>query len=233
MLPTSLAGIAIFVAVLMPGLVYALRKERTVPAARVSAIRETMWVVAASTGCLLTTGLMLTLVRTLWPSGTVDIGALLRAPDVYVVDHHVRLAWWSFVALVLACLIALEAADPRVAGLVRSAGSRSWVRRVIGTSETDIRPTSAWSRVFTLYDDDPAGTGDVLIGAQLEDGTYLRGTLSSHSAEIEDSPDREIVLRSPLGLRTTDGEWHELDSTHAVVSARRVVRLDVTHLAPT
>ena len=232
MLPSSLAGIAIFIAVLTPGLVYELRKERTIPAARLSAIRETMWVVTASAGCLLMTGLMLSLVRVLWPSGTIDIGALLRAPDLYVVEHHARLAWWSLVALALACLCALAAADPRVAGQARSLASRSWVRTVIGTTETDIRPTSAWSRVFTLYDDEPAGTGYVLVGAQLEDGTYVRGTLSSHSADIEDSPDREMVLRAPLGLRTTDGAWHELGTTHAVVSARRIMRLDVTHIGP-
>lgn len=72
MIPTSLAGLVLFVVLMTPGLVLVLRRERTVPARQISAFRETVRVVAASTGCLLLAGLLLTLLRALLPQATVD-----------------------------------------------------------------------------------------------------------------------------------------------------------------
>lgn len=232
MIPTSLAGLVLFVVLMTPGLVLVLRRERTVPARQISAFRETVRVVAASTGCLLLAGLLLTLLRALLPQATVDIGALLRDPAGYTVDQHARLAWWSLAGLAIAVLVGFLAADPRAAATTRRFTVRPGLRWLLGTTDTDIRAVSSWSRVFGMFDDDPTGPGPVIVGALLTDGTYVRGTLSSHSPTVEETPDRDMVLTAPLQLRTTDGAAHDLGPGYTVISASRIVRLDVTHVAP-
>lgn len=86
--------------------------------------------------------------------------------------------------------------------------------------------------MFTPYDDDPAGPGEIHVTATLSDQTVVTGRLSSHNPGVEDSPDRDLVLVAPIRLRTTDGTEHALPATHTVICARSIVRLDVTHVAP-
>jgi hypothetical protein len=88
------------------------------------------------------------------------------------------------------------------------------------------RDVSAWTVAFTLYEDG----GPIHVGAELTDGTYVSGTLLSFADDVQETADRELVLTAPLALRTKDGESHALGNTCTVISARHIVRLDVTHL---
>ncbi len=232
MLPSSLVGLFVFVVLLTPGFVVVLRRERRLPAPQSSVFRETVRLVAASVACLLAAGLLLGLLRVLLPDATVDIGALLRDPTGYLVAHHVRVAWWALGGLAAAVLFALAGTDPRWAAVLHRVGARPAARALLGTADSDIRPMSAWSRVFTMYDDDPAGPGQVHVTALLTDGTMVGGRLSSHAATVEDGPDRDLVLAAPVRVRTTDGTEHDPGSTYTIVSARQIVRLDVGHVLP-
>ncbi len=231
MVPSTAVGAALFVVLLTPGLLYVLRRERTAPSRSVSAFRETLRIVAVSIASLLAACLVVGWLRALAPNATVDVGALLRDPTRYAVDHHVRLAWWSLGTITLACVAALTAADPRVVRTARAVAERPMWRKVLGTSDTDIRRDSSWTGVFTMYDDHPDGPGDVLVGALLEDGAYVQGTLASHSPDLQETGDRDLVLTAPITLRTTDGIRHPLPNTYTIVSAGRVLRLDITHIA--
>lgn len=62
------------------------------------------------------------------------------------------------------------------------------------------------------------------VGALLEDGAYLLGRLSRRSPDLEETNDRELVLRAPITLRTTDRNIHELSDTCTIVSAGRLTR---------
>lgn len=88
---------------------------------------------------------------------------------------------------------------------------------------------SAWTTVFTLYDNQP-DKGTVHVGAELTDGTYVSGTLLSFDNDTPPTADRELVLVAPIELRTAAGERHPLGCQFTVLSARRIVRLDVTHI---
>lgn len=233
MVPSTAVGAALFVVLLTPGLLYVLRRERTAPSQSVSAFRETLRVVGVSIVSLLTAGLVVGGLRALAPDATVDVGALLHNPASYAVDHHVRVAWWSLGTIALACVAALAAADPRVVRAACAVAERPAWRKVLGTSNTDIRRDSSWTGVFTMYDDHADGQGDVLVGALLEDGAYVQGMLASHSPDLQETGDRDLVLAAPITLRTTDGIRHSLRNTYTIVSAARVLRLDITHIAPT
>lgn len=232
MVPSTAVGAALFVVILTPGLLHVLRRERTAPYRAVSPFRETLRVVAVSVASLLAAGLVVAALRSAFPSATVDIGALLRDPNGYAVQHHVRVAWWSLATVALACTAAMAAADPRLLRKAQVLAERPGVRKLLGTRDTDIRTGSSWTRVFTMYDDHPQGPGDVIVGALLEDGAYVQGTLSSHSPNPDETADRDLVLKSPITLRTTDGQRHDLPATYTIVSAARILRLDIQHVAP-
>ncbi len=232
MFPSTVAGAAIFVVLLTPGLLYVLRRERTALARYTTPFRETLRVVAVSVASLIAASLVVAVVRAIAPAATVDVGALLRDADTYIADHHVRLAWWSLATVALGCAIALAAADPRFARRSRALADHPTARKVLGTRDTDIRSGSSWSRVFAMYDDHPDGPGDVVVGALLADGAFVQGVLSSHSPEPDETADRDLVLKAPITMRTTDGRLHELPATYTIVSAGRVLRLDVQHIAP-
>jgi len=231
-LPNSLLGLALFVALLTPGFVGVLRRERRLPSAQASVFRETVRIVAASEACLVAAGLCIALARLLTPNGTVDVGALTRDPGGYAPAHHVLLAWWALTGLALAVGFAVVGTDHRLTAAIRSVTRLPLLRSVLGGADTDIRPLSGWSKVFTLYDDDPAGPGEVHVTVALTDTSVVTGRLSSHSPSVEDTPDRDLVLAAPIRLRSKDGKEHDLPITHTVISARSIIRLDVTHLAP-
>ena len=157
---------------------------------------------------------------------------MLRDPTGYAVAHHVRVAWWSLGGLAAAGLFALAGTDPRWAAVLRRVSDRPAVHALLGTGDSDIKPLSAWSRAFAMYDDGPAGVGQVHVTALLTDGTLVSGRLSSHAASVEDGPDRDLILAAPIRVRTTDGAEHHPGAAHTVLSARQIVRLDVTHVAP-
>jgi hypothetical protein len=226
--PSSVLGLAFFVVLLAPGLVFVLRHEQVVPARSLSGFRESLRVIFVSVACLTVTAVLLALLRGLFPGSTPDIGDLVRDPSGSIRRHHAELAWWALVGVLFATLLGAVVADSRVVGLLRAASKVRPVRWLTGTTDTGIRHISAWYRVMHLYDDE--NPGPVLIGSQMDDGTYVEGRLFSFNVAAEDDQDRDILLSAPLYVTTVDGVRHDFGAQFAVISAHRVVRLDVTHL---
>ena len=230
MIPSTLFGLALFLVLLAPGLAYMLRHERVVPAQQYCAFRETLRVVFVSVVCLTITGLIAAGLRWLVPSETPDIGRLVEDPVDSVREHYVQYTWWVLALIVFATLLGALAADPRVVQLLHRAGETRVVRLLSGATDTGIRSISAWYRVVHIFDDD--NPGPIVVGAQMDDGTYVEGRLFSFNTAAEEVEDRDILLSAPLHLTTVDGRQHDLSQQFTVISARRIVRLDITHLDP-
>ena len=229
MLPSSLVGLALFLLLLAPGLAFVLRHERVVPAQPHSSFRETLRVVFVSVACLTITGVALAVLRWVAPRRTVDVHRLITEPVAYTRDHHVELAWWAFAALLFATLLGALAADPRVIRGFRSAAEHGWVRRVTGTDGTGIGSSSAWHKVFHVYEGKP-DQGPIFVGAQLDDGRYVTGRLWSFNASAVEDDKRALVLSAPIRLFLASKEEVENDHQYTIVQAARIVRLDVTHV---
>ncbi|WP_349880275.1 DUF6338 family protein [Micromonospora sp. HUAS YX12] len=217
----------LFVALLAPGFAYVLRHERTTPNRPFSAFRESLRVVFASVLCLATAGLLYAALRAVAPTHTVNVRGLVRDPFGYARDHHVNLAWWSISVLAAAILVGLVAADPRVVRRSRSIRRSRVLRWVTGSKRTDIETVSAWYTVMHMYDEEDPGP--ILVGAQLDDGSYIQGRVYTFNPAFEEKEDREILLSAPLSVRSKDGITTPLDAQFSVVSARHIVRLDVKH----
>lgn len=229
MLPSSLLGLSLFIVLLTPGLAFVLRHEHTIPAQQRSAFRETLRVAFVSVACITVTGLLYTGLRWLFPAETLDIGGLIHNPSKFLTDHHVGVAWWSLTIMGFAIALGVIAGDPRIIEHIKKVRCHKRLSWLTGYKETAIRPISSWQLVFHIYDND--NPGPIRVGAQLDDGTYLQGWHYSKTATADDGEDRDIVLSGPLTLITADGTSHDLSNQFSVISARRIVRLDVTHLS--
>jgi hypothetical protein len=124
LVPSSFAGLILFILLLAPGFAYVLRVEKSVPNRDFSAFRETLRVVFVSIVCLFSTGLLFTVLRWLWPEHTLDIRGLIRDPEEFSREHHVQLAWWSIGFITAATLLGACAADPRTVDWIRKLLSR-------------------------------------------------------------------------------------------------------------
>ena len=229
MVPTSLLGILTFVSLLAPGLAYVLRHEKTVPARSHSAFREGLRVIFVSIACLSAAGLLLSIARAIFPRTTPNVGLLVRNRPLAIRNDYVAYAWWAVALVAVAVGLGAVAADRRVVRRLQELRRRRPVRWITGEATTTIRSESAWYKVMNFYEDD---RGPIYVGAQLDDGTYIEGYQHSFNVWVEETKDRDMLLSAPLLLTTVDGVKHDLEAQFTVISASRIVRLDVTHLPP-
>jgi hypothetical protein len=238
-IPSSLWGLVLFVVLLAPGLAYVLRHERVVPARSHTAFRESLRVVFVSVACLVATGLLATGIRAVVPERTPDLHTLILNPGGHWRNHHVELAWWAFAFVVFATVLGAVAADRRVVRSVHRLARRPVIRWVTGAADTDISSASAWYRVMHIFDDGAPqpkpprdSHGLIHVGAAMDDGTYVEGRMVMFNVAADEDADREMLLSAPLHFTMQNGERFPFAGQFTVISARHIVRLDVTHMAP-
>lgn len=233
-MPTTISSIFVFVAFLTPGFVYLTRTETRLPGRRYSPLRETATVLSAS---LVTNSIVLALfavVRSMWPTITPDVGAVVRAPGTYLQEHYAHLALWSGLLLAAAVGIAAVLAVPP--GWSREIASRIkvWPGPIVEAfianrrSRSPIRPESGWVTAFSEHQDRM-----VFLGLRLKDGTYLDGPLRYFSSQMEESGTRDIQLGRPVRIRTAsagEGDMKHWDVDAVIVSAAEIKTISVNYL---
>lgn len=197
-MPTTLAGVLIFVVLLLPGFAYLVGKERHGTERHTSPFRETVAVVAASVTSELIILTVFTFVRWLRPSLMPNVAALIHGGSAYAANHYQSLTTYGLFMLAFAALIAYSATVPKI--------RRSRLLKImpIVRSYPHESTVSAW---WMMFEELPRGR-DVEVGCILEDGSYVSGLLASFNNSADDSPDRDLVLGAPIGYRppgtTTD-----------------------------
>lgn len=200
-MPSTLSGLAILAALLIPGFIYLERLESRQPAHEYTALRETGQVLVAS---LVSNGLVLALfalIRALAPTLTPDAGALVRGGGDFFRLHYGELTAWASAGLAVSCGIAAALAVPpkwysklteRLVDNPESALRRAAARGRL----QPITHHSGWSAAFNL---DPERFP--YLGVTLHDGTNLAGPLLSFSSQADESGNRSVSLSSPLRIR--------------------------------
>jgi len=88
-MPTTLTGLLLFVALLLPGFAYLVGKERHGTEWHTSPFRETVAIVAAGVTSELAVLGLFAAVRATFPSWTPDVGALIRhGGGTYAISHY-------------------------------------------------------------------------------------------------------------------------------------------------
>ncbi|MFC5834404.1 DUF6338 family protein [Nonomuraea insulae] len=221
--PATFIGLLLFVILLMPGFAHSVIRDRNRAKPPLSPVREVIGIAYVSVLADGAALLFFTLLRIMWPTGTPDIGALVRDPDGYTRVHYASLGWWSLAVLALAVILASISAST---GLRRISDRSAVLRRIVPSAQHD-SAASAWVLLFNQYPD-----MRVHIGCFLDDDSYVAGWLMSFNWSVEESADRELVLTDPITYRPPKGTTETvLSGVGAVsVSARRINLLMVSYL---
>ncbi|SFB48336.1 hypothetical protein SAMN05216266_113128 [Amycolatopsis marina] len=212
-MPSTVSGLLLFVALMLPGFAYLVVKERAGTERRTSPFRETAAVVAASVASELVASLASAV---LWIR-FIDVKRLISSPGAYWRAEPLILALWGVGLLALATIIAAAAAWP-------------WLRKHMPGSYPHSSTVSAWWMIFEEFDP----TSVKHVGCELDDGSYIEGRLVSFNNNAEDAENRDLVLKEPIKLRPA-GKMRETIpyGAHVVcVSARRIVTMFVTYSDP-
>jgi len=209
-LPTTVTGLLLFIALMLPGLAFVTVRERLGIEHRKSVLRETGAVVFCSVITELMVLGLFAAIRTLWPKHTPDVGRLVREGANYAQAHYAAIASWSVGLLAVAVLVA--------------ASSAKW----LATRPHHASTMSAWYLLFEGYEQ--AVTSQVFVGCVLDDGSFIQGRLASFNTRSDDVEDRDVVLVPPLLYRPPgDSETQDYSASAACISARRMVTMFVSY----
>ena len=225
-MPTTLTGLLLFVVLLLPGFAYLVGKERHGTERRLSPFRETVAIVAASITSELIVLLVFAGMRTLWPSITPDVGALIREGGVYLRGsrghhgHYGIVAAWGVGLLAAAATLAYLATVPKL---------RRVAEKVTGPYPHD-STVSAWWILFERW----AEGRKVEIVCMLDNGSCVRGDFGSFNTSADDSPDRDLILKRPIYYRPAGPGAKEAAYNAGAVccAASHIVALFVNYTEP-
>ncbi|MFI9558889.1 DUF6338 family protein [Nonomuraea endophytica] len=219
-MPASPVALLLYLALLIPGLVYVLVWERTAPHRRPTAFREAAAVVFVSVIAELVAWLLFLGFAALFPHAVPDVNRLIREGDKYAITHWVSLSWWGLALLALA-----------TAG---AAGAAWWVAKHPHTSTQ-----SAWWRLFYTTPKEmakgrtskkpPPGWPRVQIGCTLDDGSQWSGTAYWFNQLADETPDRDLILTAPLYYQQGQDPVRQLDSHAVCLSARHIRALRIRY----
>lgn len=207
-MPSTLTGLLLFLALLLPGFAFVTLLRRGRPGYRPSALQETASIAVASVLAELAVLGVFVLVHVCARSWTPDVGQLIARPRDYLAAHYLSVFGWAAGLLLAACVLA------SVAGSVLA-------RRPVHESTV-----SSW---WTLFEDWNPGTTR-RVQCELDDGSYVAGELADWNTWAEDSPDRDIILKAPITYRPAGSAgYHQHPVSAVCVSARRIVTMFVAY----
>jgi hypothetical protein len=213
-MPTTLTGLLLFVVLLLPGFAYLVGKERHGTERHTSPFRETVAVVAASVTSEVAVLAGFAILRSLLPSLTPDVGALIHHGGAYAAVHYRSLAAWGFGMLAIAVLGAYLATMP---------GVRE--RLPLPEAARDYPHESTVSGWWVLFEKWRRGR-DIEVCCVLNDGSAVRGKFGAFNPSDDDSPDRELLLLAPIRYRAPGKqEMEDYRAGAASVAARNIAVL--------
>lgn len=182
-MPTTIGGLLIFGAFLVPGFLYYMQRRSRVPQRSLSPLVETA---ALTTVSMVTNVVALGLfgiTRAVWPNHTPDIRRLFLEGSRYAAPRLGYLLIWGAAILIVSSTFAL------------AFGMRPWPLATLVERFTPvIVDVSAWYHVF---DEGPPGA-KVYVGCDLRDGSYIGGLLDWYSTEVHETADRDFVIAEPI-----------------------------------
>jgi hypothetical protein len=161
-------------------------------------------------------------IRTLWPSLTPDVGALIRDGRSYLrgggsqPGHYGQVALWTIGMLAVATVLAYLATLRR---------ARNFAAKLLGPYPHH-STVSAWWLMFETWQENR----DIHVGCILDDESYVEGWLGSFSPEADDKPDRDLVLTPPILYRPQGArQASPYECGTACVQASRIVVMFVNY----
>lgn len=209
-MPTTLTGLLLFVVLLLPGFVYLVGNEWHGTERRVSPFRELVSLAAVS----ITTELgVLIVLAGVW-APTLDASEALPDTGRWWREHAWAIVVWGGIILLLAMLVAWSLTTQTV---------RRWAR----IEQSRGAMVSAWWKVFKGWTPEP---GEARVQIRLEDHSVITGVLLSFNPLVDDTEDRDLILRAPISIHLKGKDRpQQLPLEVMTISARRIMWIGVTY----
>jgi len=213
-LPSTLVGLVIAIAYLIPGFLYTIQLRRQLPQRSLTPLTEISSFVTISTLANSFAFGFFAVVRLSYSKHMPDLGLMLSQGTTYVAHRPGFVIGWALIFLLVACLFAIIL---------------SWI--VIDSPLLTIlapafADTSAWNQLFS--EEVPPGHIPY-AGCSLRDGSYLGGYVDWYSTEVVESGDRSLALAYPIVVIRSDGSKEE-NIQRLVVSASEIILLRVSYI---
>lgn len=229
-MPSTLGGLVLFTALMIPGFVFLERRETRLPGREYSSLREVATVLIASLWINAVVLLAFGVARAFLPKATPDVGAIVRTPRTYLHEHFVSVTAWSFALLAVASSLAALLATPPVAVVDRleALGGKRTADFATGWrgSPNPIREISGWAAAFLRYDD-----CRVDLAVYLKDGSYVAGGLMDFNPQISENDDRSLQLAGPVQYRAAgQGQPIERAVGGVLIPGREIQMIEITYI---
>jgi hypothetical protein len=206
-MPTTLAGLAIFVAFLTPGFLNYLQRKRRVPQRTLSPLVEVATFLSISVFTnLLAVGLFAA-VRAIAPKHAPNVEQMLSHGTSYIYPRIGYITAWSIGVLIVSCTIAVLIGSD-IIPFARLAPV--------------IIDVSAW---YQIFESGPKGA-KVYVGCDMSDGSYISGYLQWYNTDVDEIADRDLALAAPILVKAND-QTVTSDFERMILSARNIERLSV------
>ncbi|MFJ2618982.1 DUF6338 family protein [Glutamicibacter sp. NPDC087344] len=219
-MPTDPIMALVYVALLLPGVLFLHQREKNSPRTRRSAFRETATIVLASASThliLLAISIVLAMILGSFVPPVLDFvrGALTMPEEVFK-KWPIESVWVLFYLFTGSCLLATYAGTNKVwDGVVSIGGSGRIERR-----------ESAWSRLLA----EPDAT-DVYVTVVLQSGTVVKGRYRGHNPDVDEPDSRELMLQRPIYLRGAEsGQFEESNEEFALFKSAEIDYITVRHV---
>lgn len=210
-MPTTIAGVFLFVGFITPGFLNYLQRRKRTPQRQLSSLTELATFLSVSIAINLFVAGIFSLIRYFLPNHTPNVELLLSDGTKYIFPRVGYVALWSIFLFFLSCAIAV------------------WVGIHPGKIGEFITPRkvdiSAW---YELFESAPTES-QVYVGCDLNDGSYVGGLLLWYNTDIDEVVDRDLILVEPLTLKI-DGEKSMSEFKNIILSARNISRIYVSYV---
>ncbi|MDE3724744.1 DUF6338 family protein [Nocardiopsis sp. N85] len=223
-MPGTPTAVLIFILLVVPGIVFVLRKEALHPTEEKSAFRDmaTIALVSVVVNSLMFSILMLA--GLLFSGLAAAVNSLFLDPGGYASDNFSLLWWWCVGLMLVSIVIAFFAGGMDS----YAARKRIWWRWTRGPYDAS---SSIWSRVFRQHRDN-GSVGDVkyFVDCIMVNGFYYRGICEFYNPGLDETGDRDILLQSPLEVKYSDSDCFIKfrDEAQVILSSRNIISIHVT-----
>lgn len=211
-MPTDLVGVAFYVLLILPGVMFAISRERHRPRIKQSTFRETATAIFVSTAILATFGFFVAVASLLSPAAHTEVIRFLGDPGLYARDRFETFVIVGFVLLGLATWGAWWLGGKRADDLVFHRGAEDPNR-------------DSWGYVFNRK---PEARN--FVGIRLKEGSWIQGFVDTYGNVGEEGMPKALTLIGAISIRPPGGTLEAYEGEVIVVKDAEILYMTVTYM---
>lgn len=212
-MPTDLVGVAFYVLLILPGVAFAISRERHRPRIKQSTFRETATAIFVSASIVSLFAILVAVASLISPSIHDEVTRFLADPGLYARQH--------FEAFVLAGSLLLLFAT---SGAWWLGGRRA--DELIFQRRAEDPNRDSWGYVFNRKPD-----AQNFAGVRLKEGTWVQGFVDTYGNVGEEGMPKALTLIGSISIRPPGGELEAYEGEVIVLKDAEILYMTVTYLA--